>query len=124
MERYAKRFITKSRQFDQATMKLVQHFLLPAFQGLKFTTPTTDTGLEGDVFVRGSIHATKGVVYQYSICMYPREDKTCVEIIRYKNGGITKLGLLDSWIINASSAKEITEQKTTLDKLMRKVSHK
>ena len=120
MERYAKRFVRKSREFDLETIRLVQHFLLPAFQGLKFTVPTTVTGLKGDVFVRGSIHATKGVVYQYAICMYPRIDKTCVEIIRYKNGGITKLGLLDSWIINASSAKEIVEQKTTLDKLMRK----
>lgn len=124
MERYAKKFITKAREFDQATMKLVQHFLLPAFQGLKFTTPTTNTGLDGNVFVRGSIHATKNVVYQYAICMYPREDKTRVAIIRYKNGGITKLGLLDSWIINASSAKEIVEQKTTLDKLMRKFNRK
>lgn len=124
MERYAKKFITKAREFDQATMKLVQHYLLPAFAGFKFATPTTDTGLDGDVFVRGSIHATKGVVYQYAICMYPREDKTCVEIIRYKNGGITKLGLLDSWIINASSAKEIVDQKTTLDKLMHKFNHK
>lgn len=120
MERYAKRFVRKSREFDQATMKLVQHFLLPAFQGLMFTAPTTDTGLDGDVFVRGSIHATKNVVYQYSICMYPRTDKTCVEIIRYKNGGITKVGMLDFWIINASSAEEIVEQKKALDKLMRK----
>jgi hypothetical protein len=120
MERYAKRFVRKSREFGQETIRLVQHFLLPAFQGLKFTVPTTDTGLEGDVFVRGSIQSTKNVVYRYAICMYPRIDKTCVEIIRYKNGGITKLGLLDSWIINASSAKEIVEQKTTLDKLMRR----
>ena len=124
MERYAKRFVRKSREFDQETIRLVQHFLLPAFQGLKFTVPTTVTGLKGDVFVRGSIHSTKNVVYQYAIGMYPRLDKTCVEIVRYKNSSITKLGLLDSWIINASSAQEIAEQKKALDKLMRKFSHK
>lgn len=80
MERYAKRFVSKARQFDQETIRLVQHFLLPAFQGLKFTVPTTDTGLNGDVFVRGSIHSTKNVVYQYAIGMYPRLDKKMAEL--------------------------------------------
>ena len=121
MDRYTKKYYKKAREFDQDTMKLVQHYMLPAFQGFKFASPTTDTGIHGDLFVRGSIHATKGVVYQYAICMYPESDKTRVEIVRYKNGALSRVGSLDFWIINASSAQEIVEQKKALDQLMKKL---
>jgi hypothetical protein len=119
MNRIAKNFVNKAKKFNNDMDKLIQAYMLPAFKGMTFVDPTSDGCDNGDTFVRGAILDKKGVSYNYSICIYPENDKVCVEIVRYQNGHLTKIGSTDFWIINSDSADDIVKQKKALDKLLK-----
>lgn len=113
----------KDNEFIQAYLefkqKLIDHansFLLPAFQGLTFSTPSCD-GDEDETYISGKIFEPGCVCYDYSIWFYPNENQSRVDIIRRQNGTRTKIGANDTWAICGTNltAEDIATKKRKLD---------
>jgi hypothetical protein len=98
-------------------MKEIQSYLLPAFKGMKFGSPSCDSNDDGEVFIHGLIFENDDVTYDYEIDFYPKEDKVRIEIVRRHNGNLTRIGSTDFWAIEGSNitAKSIAEMKRLLD---------
>jgi len=114
-----KDFIQAFREFQLKLMDQIQSFLLPAFQGLTFGTPSCDGEEDGETYIRGKIFEKGGVCYDYSLCFYPDDNETRVDISRTKNGNLTRLGpiSIDFWAISGTNltAEDIAAKKRKLD---------
>jgi len=111
------KFLSAVKCFDQTLMKEIQSYLLPAFKGMKFGSPSCDSNDDGEVFIHGLIFENDDVTYDYEIDFYPKEDKVRIEIVRRHNGNLTRIGSTDFWAIEGSNitAKSIAEMKRLLD---------
>ena len=113
------KFLSEVKSFDQTLMKEIQSFLLPAFKGMRFGSPSCDSDDDG-VYISGSIFETDSVWYNYNINFYPKDDLVRVNITRNHDGrNVTRLTMKSDkfWIIEGSNltAKDIAEQKRLLD---------
>ena len=114
-----KDFIQAFREFQLKLMDQIQSFLLPAFQGLTFGTPSCDGDEDGEIYIRGKIFEKGDVCYEYTIWFYPDENQSRVDITRTKNGNLTRLGdiSIDFWAISGTNltAEDIAAKKRKLD---------
>ena len=112
-----KDFIQAFREFQLKLMDHIQSYLLPAFQGLTFGTPSCDGDEDGETIIRGKIFEKGGVCYDYSICFYPDENEARVDISRTKNGNLTRIGSIDFWAISGKNltSEDIAAKKRQLD---------
>lgn len=112
-----KEFVQAFREFKLKLMDHIQSFLLPAFQGMTFGTPLCDGNEDGETYIRGTICDDGDVWYDYSICFYPEDDQSRVNITRTKNGAATRIGSVDFWVIygNNLTAEDIAKKKRQLD---------
>ena len=112
-----KDFIQSFREFQLKLMDQIQSFLLPAFKGLTFGTPSCDGDEDGETYIRGKIFEKGGVCYDYTILFYPDENQSRVDITRTKNGNLTRIGEIDFWAITGTNltAEDITAKKRKLD---------
>lgn len=112
-----KDFIQSFREFQLKLMDHIQSFLLPAFQGLTFGTPSCDGDEDGETYIRGKIFEKGGVCYDYTILFYPDENQSRVDITRTKNGNLTRIGEIDFWAIEGTNltAEDIAAKKRKLD---------
>lgn len=111
-----KEFIQAFREYQLKLMDHIQSFLLPAFQGLTFDTPSC-YGDEDETFISGKIFEKGGVCYDYSIWFYPNENQSRVDIARRQNGIRTRIGSNDVWAIYGTNltAEDIATKKRMLD---------
>lgn len=112
-----KDFIQAFREFQLKLMDHIQSYLLPAFQGLTFGTPSCDGDEDGETYIRGKIFEKGGVCYDYTIWFYPDENEARVDISRTKNGNLTRIGEIDFWAISGTNltAEDIAAKKRKLD---------
>ena len=112
-----KDFIQAFREFQLKLMDHIQSFLLPAFQGLTFGTPSCDGDEDGETYIRGKIFENADVCYDYTIWFYPGENQSRVDITRRKHGNLTRIGSIDFWAISGKNltAEDIAAMKRTLD---------
>ena len=112
------KFLSEVKSFDQKLMKEIQAFLLPAFQGMQFGSPSCDSDDEGFVYINGMIFDKDDVSYKYNINFYQSEDMVRIDIDRLHHGSnLTRLTNDEFWEINGVNltAKEIAEKKKLLD---------
>ena len=111
------KFLSEVKSFDQKLMKEIQAFLLPAFKGMQFGSPSCDSNDDGEVFIHGLVFENDDVTYDYAINFYPTAGNVRIEIVRRNNGCLTRIGATDFWTIEGSNltAKAIAEKKRLLD---------
>jgi len=111
------KFLSEVKGFDQKLMKEIQAYMLPAFKGMRFGSPSCDSNDDGEVFIHGLIFENDDVTYDYEIDFYPTDDKVRIEIVRRHNGNLTRIGSTDFWVIEGAdlTAKAIAEKKRLLD---------
>lgn len=113
-------FLSEVKSFDQKLMKEIQAFLLPAFKGMRFGSPSCDSDDDG-VYISGHILENDDVSYSYTIDFYPSDNMVRVNITRHHHGNnLTRLVNNEFWIIEGSNltAKAIAEQKRLLDEVL------
>ena len=112
------KFLSDVKSFDQKLMKEIQAFLLPAFRGMQFGSPSCDSDDDGSVYISGTIFDKDDVSYTYSIALYPSDDRVRIGIDRHHHGSnLTRLTNNEFWTIEGSNitAKAIAEMKRLLD---------
>jgi hypothetical protein len=112
------KFLSDVKSFDQKLMKEIQAFLLPAFKGMRFGSPSCDSDDDGFVYISGTVFDKDDVSYTYSIALYPSDDKVRIDIDRHHHGSnLTRLTNNEFWTIEGVdlTAKEIAEKKRLLD---------
>ena len=112
------KFLSEVKSFDQKLMKEIQAFLLPAFKGMQFGSPSVDSDDDGSVYISGTIFDKDDVSYTYNIDFYPSDDMVRIDIDRHHHGrNLTRLANNEFWEIEGSNltAKEIAEKKRLLD---------
>lgn len=112
------KFLSEVKSFDQKLMKEIQSFLLPAFKGMRFGSPSCDSDDDGSVYINGMIYDKDNVSYKYNIDFYPSDDMVRIDIDRLHNGSnLTRLSNNLFWTIEGSNltAKAIKEKKRLLD---------
>ena len=112
------KFLSEVKSFDQKLMKEIQAYLLPAFKGMRFGSPSCDSDDDGSVYISGTIFETDSVWYYYNINFYPKDDMVRVDITRSHDGrNVTRLVNNEFWLIEGSNitAKSIAEMKRLLD---------
>ncbi len=111
------KFLSEVKSFDQKLMKEIQAFLLPAFKGMQFGSPSCDSDDDGEVFIHGLVFENDDVTYDYAINFYPMADNVRIEIVRRHNGCLTRLTNNEFWTIEGVdlTAKAIAEKKRLLD---------
>lgn len=112
------KFLSEVKSFDQKLMKEIQAFLLPAFEGMRFGSPSVDSDEDGSVYINGMIYDKDNVSYKYNIDFYPSDDMVRIDIDRLHNGSnLTRLSNNLFWSIEGSNltAKAIAEKKRLLD---------
>ena len=111
------KFLSEVKSFDQKLMKEIQAFLLPAFKGMQFGSPSVDSDDDGEVFIHGLVFENADVTYDYAINFYTTDDNVRIEIVRRHNGSLTRLTNNEFWTIEGVdlTAKEIAEKKRILD---------
>jgi hypothetical protein len=109
-------FIKAYLEFKQKLIDHANSFLLPAFQGLTFSTPSCD-GDEDETYISGKIFEKDGVCYDYSIWFYPNENQSRVDITRTQHGNQTRIGANDTWAIHGTNltAEDIANKKHKID---------
>ena len=110
-------FLSEVKSFDQKLMKEIQAFLLPAFKGMRFGSPSCDSDDDG-VYINGMIFDKDDVSYKYSIDFYPSDDMVRIDIDRLHHGSnMTRLTNNEFWTIEGSNitAKSIAEMKRIRD---------
>lgn len=117
MKRREFKFLSEVKSFDMKLMKEIQAFLLPAFKGMRFGSPSCDSNDDGEVFIHGLVYENDDVTYDYSINFCPTADNVRIEIVRHHNGCLTRIGSTDFWEIKGVdlTAKAIAEKKRLLD---------
>jgi len=113
-----RKFLSEVKSFDQKLMKEIQAFLLPAFKGMQFGSPSCDSDDDGSVYINGMIYDKDNVSYKYNIDFYPSDDMVRIDIDRLHNGSnLTRLSNNLFWSIEGSNltAKAIAEKKRLLD---------
>lgn len=112
-----KDFIQAFREYQLKLMDHIQSYLLPAFQGLTFGTPSCDGDEDGETYIHGKIFETGDVRYDYCICFYPGENQSRVNITRVKHGNLTRIGDVDLWVLAGTNltAEDIAAKKRKLD---------
>lgn len=111
------KFLSEVKSFDQKLMKEIQAFLLPAFKGMTFGSPSCDSDDDG-VYISGHIFENDDVSYNYTIDLYSKDDMVRINITRHHHGtNLTRLTNNEFWVIEGSNltAKAIAEQKRLLD---------
>lgn len=116
-----KDFIKAFREFQLKLMDHIQSYLLPAFQGMTFGTPSCDGDEDGETYIRGKIFENAEVCYDYCLWFYPDENEARVDINRTKNGNLTRIGEIDFWEITGKNltAEDIAAKKRKLDALLK-----
>ena len=112
------KFLSEVKSFDQKLMKEIQSFLLPAFKGMSFGSPSCDSDDDGSVYISGTIFDKEDVSYKYSIDFYPAEGMVRIDIDRLHHGSnMTRLTNNEFWTIEGSNitAKSIAEMKRIRD---------
>lgn len=112
------KFLSEVKSFDQKLMKEIQAFLLPAFKGMTFGSPSCDSDDDGSVYINGMIYDKDDVSYKYNIDFYPSDDMVRIDIDRLHHGSnLTRLSNNLFWSIEGSNltAKAIAEKKRLLD---------
>lgn len=120
MEKRELNFLSEVKSFDQKLMKEIQAFLLPAFKGMTFGSPSCDSDDDG-VYISGLIFDKDDVSYKYNIIFYPSDDMVRINIDRYHHGSnLCRLINNEFWLIEGSNltAKQIAEQKRILDAVL------
>ncbi len=118
MKKRELKFLTEVKSFDQKLMKEIQAFLLPAFKGMSFGSPSCDSDDDGSVYISGHVFENDDVSYNYTIDFYPKDDMVRINITRHHHGtNLTRLANNEFWIIEGSNitAKAIAEMKRLLD---------
>ena len=77
------KFLSEVKSFDQKLMKEIQAFLLPAFKGMQFGSPSVDSDDDG-VYISGTIFDKDDVSYKYNIDFYPSDDMVRIDIDRQR----------------------------------------
>lgn len=110
-------FLQETNEYNVKLMDEVQSYLLPAFEGMTFDTPDCDLFDSNEVILSGKIFQDENVHYDYKILFYPDDDEVRVDISRYKNGSLTRIGSIDFWSIEGInlSSKDIVDKKQLLD---------
>jgi len=88
-----KKFLQSVKEFDDSLLKYVKSKLLPAFKGLTFGAPKCDYDIddEGTAVVKGSIYDTaNNNTFQYTITLYPEEDKVRISITKLHHWKISE----------------------------------
>lgn len=116
-----KEFIQAFREFNMKLMDHIQSFLLPAFQGLTFGTPSCDGEEDGETYIRGKIFENGDVCYDYCIWFYPDDNQSRVDITRRKHGNLTRIEGNDFWAIEGKNltAEDIAAKKRKLDSMIK-----
>lgn len=113
-----KNFLQETREYNVKLMDEIQSYLLPAFEGMTFGTPDCDC-LDTDIVLSGKIFQDENVHYDYKILFYPDDDEVRVDIARYQNGALTRIGFssIDFWAIEGKNltSKDIADKKRLLD---------
>lgn len=112
-----KNFLQETREYNVKVMDEIQSYLLPAFKGMTFGTPDCDLFDSNEVILSGKIFQKGNVHYDYKIIFYSDEDEVRVDIARYKNGALTRVGSVDFWVIEGKNltSKDIADKKLLLD---------
>lgn len=114
-------FLQETKEYNDKIMAEIQSYLFPAFEGLTFGTPDCDLFDSNEVILSGKIFQEGNVHYDYKILFYPDDDEVRVDIARYQNGALTRIGFSSSssdfWTIEGKnlSSKDIADKKRLLD---------
>lgn len=112
-----KKILQSVKEFDDSLLKYVKSKLLPAFKGLTFGAPQCDYDIddegtavvEGTAVIKGSIYDTaNNNTFQYTITLYPEEDKVRISITKFHQGNLCRITDTKHWKI---SGDNISKQK-------------
>jgi hypothetical protein len=125
MSKKDSQFLQDIRDFDQKLLKYVQSYMLPAFKGMKFSSPKCDYDIddEGTASVNGIIYDNANdSTFHYTIALYPADDKVRVSITKFHQGNLCHIADTDFWKINEDniSSKGIKDKFLTLTEMEQK----
>ena len=121
MKQKDKKFLQSIKDFDQQLLKYVQSYLLPAFKGMKFSSPKCDYDIddEGTASINGIIYdtANDNNTFHYTIGIYPHDDKVRVNITKFHQGNLCRISDIDHWHINDENltSKDIKDKFLALN---------
>lgn len=125
MNKKDSQFLNDIKDFDQKLLKYVQSYLLPAFKGMKFSSPKCDYDIddEGTASVNGIIFDNANdSTFHYTIALYPEDDKVRVNITKFHQGNLCRISDIDHWHINGDNltSKAIKEKFKSLTEMEQK----
>lgn len=125
MSKKDSQFLEDIKEFDQKLLKYVQSYLLPAFKGMKFSSPKCDYDIDGEgtASVNGIIYDNANdSTFHYTIALYPADDKVRVSITKFHQGNLCHIADTDFWKINEDniSSKDIKDKFLTLTDMEQK----
>lgn len=117
-------FLQETNEYNVKLMEEIQSYLLPAFEGMTFDVPDCDLFDSNEVILSGKIFQDESVHYDYKILFYPDDDEVRVDIARYRNGNLTRIGSIDFWAIEGKNltSQDIADRKRILDAKLNKES--
>ena len=125
MSKKDSQFLEDIKDFDQKLLKYVQSYMLPAFKGMKFSSPKCDYDIddEGSASVNGIIFdKPNDSTFHYTILLDPDRDAVRVSITKFHQGNLCRISDIDHWHINGAnlSSKDIKDKFKTLTELEQK----
>lgn len=125
MSKKDSQFLEDIRTFDQKLLKYVQSYMLPAFKGMKFSSPKCDYDIDGEgtASVNGVItDVAVDNTFHYTIILDTDHDTVRVSITKFHQGNLCRIADTDFWKINEDniSSKGIKDKFQTLTEMEHK----